>query len=196
MLARWSTWRRKAWLASNLASGPGVHWRSARPTPWPAPEACWALGDVRRRSSHGMSADIKARLRQQGLRSMGPHAPADFPVDPDALAGLSGDFAAPSLKTALRLAARATNLPRQRKSKRCGYRRHSRQAPENLCQRAPRSRARGGPHRRRSSARRARRPWLPSPTCLAIRLGHTKATGRRRRETSIIFSRARLKFSA
>jgi hypothetical protein len=67
---------------------------------------------------HGMPAIVAQTLRAQGLlRSLGPHAP-------DTVGrriatwwrGLEGTFASPALKSAIRLAVRATPRPRKRKS--------------------------------------------------------------------------------
>ncbi|PTM88387.1 site-specific integrase [Mycoplana dimorpha] len=103
------------------------------PLPWPAPEALLLkfvahhLWDPARREndpSHGMPTEVEIGLRSQGLlRSEGPHAPATVRRRLTSWSiltrwrGLSGAFSAPSLKSALRLAVRATNRPRQRKSK-------------------------------------------------------------------------------
>ncbi|MDR6758755.1 integrase [Mycoplana sp. BE70] len=112
----------EAWCA--LATG--------APLPWPAPEALLLkfvahhLWDRVRREAepaHGMPADVESGLRGQGLlRTEGPHAPATVRRRLTSWSiltrwrGLSGDFSAPSLKSALRLAVRATGRPRQRKS--------------------------------------------------------------------------------
>lgn len=102
------------------------------PLPWPAPEALLLkfvahhLWDPVRREddpAHGMPPEVEIGLRSQGLlRSEGPHAPATVRRRLTSWSiltrwrGLSGAFSAPSLKSALRLAARATGRPRQRKS--------------------------------------------------------------------------------
>ena len=100
--------------------------------PWPAPEALLLkfvaqhLWDRKRRESdadHGMPAAVSDSLKQQGfLRSAGPHAPATVRrrlANWSTLTkwrGVVGAFASPALKSALRLAVRATPRPRQRKS--------------------------------------------------------------------------------
>jgi integrase len=74
--------------------------------------------------SHGMPAEIGAGLRAEGLlRVDGPHAPDTVRRRLTSWSiltrwrGLAGAFSAPSLKSALRLAIRASDRPRQRKSK-------------------------------------------------------------------------------
>lgn len=71
-----------------------------------------------------MPVDVDARLRAEGLlRVTGPHAPDTVLRRLTSWSiltrwrGLEGDFRAPSLKSALRLAARAAARPRQRKSR-------------------------------------------------------------------------------
>jgi integrase len=73
--------------------------------------------------SHGMPADVEEELRQQGfLRVSGPHAPATVRrrlANWSTLTrwrGLEGSFSSPSVKSAIRLAVRAINWPRNRKS--------------------------------------------------------------------------------
>ena len=103
------------------------------PLPWPAPEplllkfVAHHLWDPAKRDddpSHGMPAEVEAGLRGKGLlRSDGPHAPATVRRRLTSWSiltrwrGHPGAFATPSLKSALRLAVRATTRPRQRKSK-------------------------------------------------------------------------------
>ncbi|MGI2036174.1 site-specific integrase [Rhizobium panacihumi] len=100
--------------------------------PWPAPEAMLLkfvahhLWDPNKRNTdpdHGMPVSVEQNLRaQRFLKSTGPHAP-------DTVArrlaswstltrwrGLTGAFASPALKSAIRLAVRATPRPRKRKS--------------------------------------------------------------------------------
>jgi len=100
--------------------------------PWPAPEALLLkfvahhLWDPEKRASdsdHGMPADVDDNLRRQGfLKSTGPHAPATVRrrlANWSTLTkwrGLDGTFASPALKSAIRLAVRATPRPRRRKS--------------------------------------------------------------------------------
>lgn len=101
--------------------------------PWPAPESLllkfvahhlWDPVERAEDPSHGMPADVEAGLRIKGLlRTDGPHAPDTVRRRLTSWSiltrwrGLGGFFAAPSLKTALRLAVRASGRPRQRKSK-------------------------------------------------------------------------------
>ena len=103
------------------------------PLPWPAPEslllkfvAQHLFDPVERDANpaHGMPAAVEAGLRLKGLlRTDGPHAPATVRRRLTSWSiltrwrGLSGEFSAPSLKAALRLAVRASGRPRQRKSK-------------------------------------------------------------------------------
>jgi len=121
-------------LASDLAYLEA--WAAAaigNPLPWPAPESLLLkfvahhLWDpVRRQSApaHGMPAELAAHLKARGwLRTDGPHAPATVRRRLTSWSiltrwrGLSGNFGAPSLKSALRLAVRATGRARQHKSK-------------------------------------------------------------------------------
>ncbi len=103
------------------------------PLPWPAPESLLLkfvahhLWDPAKRAedpTHGMPADVEAGLRAERLlRTAGPHAPGTVRRRLTSWSiltrwrGLTGAFAAPSLKSALRLAIRASSRPRQRKSK-------------------------------------------------------------------------------
>ena len=103
------------------------------PLPWPAPESLLLkfvahhLWDPVKRaedSSHGMPDDVEIGLRAKGLlRADGPHAPDTVRRRLTSWSiltrwrGLSGTFSAPSLKSALRLAVRASAQPRRRKSK-------------------------------------------------------------------------------
>ncbi|WFU05688.1 site-specific integrase (plasmid) [Rhizobium sp. CB3171] len=113
----------EAWAA--LATG--------SPLPWPAPESLllkfvahhlWDPAERAADPSHGMPAKVEAGLRAQGLlRVNGPHAPDTVRRRLTSWSiltrwrGLTGEFSAPSLKTALRLAIKASGRPRQRKSK-------------------------------------------------------------------------------
>jgi len=70
-----------------------------------------------------MPSEVEVGLQSQGLlRSEGPHAPATVRRRLTSWSiltrwrGVTGGFAAPSLKSATRLAVRATGRPRQRKS--------------------------------------------------------------------------------
>lgn len=72
---------------------------------------------------HGMPADVEQSLRDQRfLRSSGPHAPDTVRRRLASWStltkwrGLTGVFSSPSLKSAIRLAVRATPRPRKRKS--------------------------------------------------------------------------------
>ncbi|OYR08359.1 site-specific integrase [Brucella grignonensis] len=102
------------------------------PLPFPAPEALllkfvahhlWRPQQREIEPDHGMPADVEEELRQQGfLRVSGPHAPATVRrrlANWSTLTrwrGLEGSFSAPSVKSAIRLAVRAINRPRSRKS--------------------------------------------------------------------------------
>ena len=100
--------------------------------PWPAPEAMLLkfvahhLWDPQYRETdhdHGMPADVEQSMREQRfLRSSGPHAPDTVRRRLASWStltkwrGLTGVFSSPSLKSAIRLAVRATPRPRKRKS--------------------------------------------------------------------------------
>ncbi|MDX0567902.1 tyrosine-type recombinase/integrase [Sinorhizobium medicae] len=101
------------------------------PLPWPAPEALLLkfvahhLWDPVKRaedSSHGMPTDVEVGLRAERLlRAEGPHAPGTVRRRLTSWSiltrwrGFTGAFGAPSLKSAVRRAVKASN--RQRKSK-------------------------------------------------------------------------------
>ncbi len=103
------------------------------PLPWPAPESLllkfvahhlWNLVERETNPDHGMPEDVATALRAKALlRSAGPHAPATVRRRLTTWSiltrwrGLTGSFSAPSLKSALRLAVRASNRLRQRKSR-------------------------------------------------------------------------------
>ncbi len=105
---------------------------TGRSLPWPAPEAMLLkfvahhLWDPEKRKNdpdHGMPADVAEKLRDQNfLRTAGPHAPDTVRRRLASWStltkwrGLSGAFASPALKSAIRLAVRATPRPRKRKS--------------------------------------------------------------------------------
>ena len=189
---------------------------SGRPLPWPAPEALLLkfvahhLWDPVKREAdarHGMPAAVAASLRADGvLRSEGPHAPDTVRRRLSSWAtlhrwrGSEGPFASPALRSALRLAVRASGRPRQRKSKRAV----TRDILDRLAATCARGRlvdirdlailmvafASGG--RRRSEVAHLRLEQLddqsPVPSepanpasrplpCLSIRLGRTKTTG-------------------
>ncbi|MER9969842.1 tyrosine-type recombinase/integrase [Mesorhizobium sp. M0060] len=103
------------------------------PLPWPAPEALLIkfiahhLWDSSRREAdpaHGMPEEVTAALKAQGLlRSDGPHAAATVRRRLSSWStltkwrGLRGNFSAPGLQSAIKLAVRASARPRGRKSK-------------------------------------------------------------------------------
>ncbi|MER9651140.1 site-specific integrase [Mesorhizobium sp. M0199] len=104
------------------------------PLPWPAPETLLIkfvahhLWDSSRRESdptHGMPADIAASLVGQGLLRVTkrPHAPSTVRRRLSSWSTLTrwrvlvGNFNAPGLQSAIRLAVRAGARPRNRKSK-------------------------------------------------------------------------------
>ena len=105
---------------------------SGRSLPWPAPEALLLkfvahhLWDPEKRLTdpdHGMPAEVEDKLRLQGfLRSSGPHAPDTVRRRLATWStltkwrGLQGAFTSPALKSAIRLAVRATPRPKRRKS--------------------------------------------------------------------------------
>jgi integrase len=100
--------------------------------PWPAPEALLLkfvahhLWNPERRlidHLHGMPANVEDKLRLQGfLRADGPHAPDTVRRRLATWStltkwrGLDGAFASPALKSAIKLAVRASVRPRRRKS--------------------------------------------------------------------------------
>jgi len=100
--------------------------------PWPAPEAIllkfvahhlWQPEQRDIDPHHGMPAAVEQSLREQRfLRSSGPHAPDTVRRRLASWStltkwrGLTGFFSSPSLKSAIRLAVRATPRPRKRKS--------------------------------------------------------------------------------
>ena len=106
---------------------------TGRPLPWPAPEALLIkfvahhLWDPARRETdvaHGMPQEVTATLQAQGLlRVDGPHAPSTVRRRLSSWStltgwrGLVGPFNAPGLRSAVRLAVRASARPRARKSK-------------------------------------------------------------------------------
>jgi integrase len=107
---------------------------AGQPLPWPASEAlalkfvAHHLWDPAKRDvdpRHGVPVEVAESLRAEGLlRSDGPHAPNTVRRRLASWStlhrwkGIEGPFAAPSLRSALRLAVRASPRPRQRKSKR------------------------------------------------------------------------------
>jgi integrase len=104
------------------------------PLLWPASESlalkfvAHHLWDPAQREvdpQHGMPDEVAAALREaELLRAAGPHAPSTVKRRLASWGtlhrwkGQEGPFGAPSLRSALRLAVRASNRPRRRKSKR------------------------------------------------------------------------------
>jgi integrase len=104
------------------------------PLAWPAAEALalkfvahhlWDPGKCEADDRHGMPADVGDALRANGLlRTKGPHAPDTVRRRLASWStmhrwrGLEGPFASPALRSALRLAVRASGRPRRRKSER------------------------------------------------------------------------------
>ena len=104
------------------------------PLAWPAAEALalkfvahhlWDPGKREVDNRHGMPADVGDALRANGLlRTKGPHAPDTVRRRLASWStmhrwrGLEGPFASPALRSALRLAVRASGRPRRRKSER------------------------------------------------------------------------------
>ena len=105
---------------------------TGEPLPWPAPEALllkfvahhlWSPAKKATDPNHGMPEHVRADLTSLGLlRSDAPHAPSTVQRRLASWStltrwrGLAGQFNAPGLKSALRLAVRASDRPRQRKS--------------------------------------------------------------------------------
>ena len=105
---------------------------TGRPLPWPAPEALLIkfvahhLWDPARRQTdvaHGMPQEVTVTLQAQGLlRVDGPHAPSTVRRRLSSWStltgwrGLVGPFNAPGLRSAVKLAVRASARPRARKS--------------------------------------------------------------------------------
>ncbi|MDH0126781.1 site-specific integrase [Brucella intermedia GD04153] len=105
---------------------------TGNPLPFPAPEALllkfvahhlWRPQQREIEPDHGMPTDVEGELRQQGfLRVSGPHAPATVRrrlANWSTLTrwrGLEGSFSSPAVRSAVRLAVRALNRPRSRKS--------------------------------------------------------------------------------
>ncbi|NLH82935.1 MAG: integrase, partial [Phyllobacteriaceae bacterium] len=100
--------------------------------PWPAPESLvlkfvahhlWDPAERAADPEHGMPEEVASRLRVDGvLRKDGPHAPQTVQRRLASWStlhrwkGLDGPFSSPSLKTAMRLAVRAADRVRRRKS--------------------------------------------------------------------------------
>ncbi len=105
---------------------------TGQPLPWPAPETLLIkfvahhLWDPSKRETdpaHGMPNDVADTLRAAGLlRIDGPHAPNTVRRRLSSWStltqwrGLTGKFNAPGLRSAIRLAVRASPRPRKRKS--------------------------------------------------------------------------------
>ncbi|MCA1370931.1 site-specific integrase [Bradyrhizobium sp. BRP14] len=121
-------------LASDLGYLEGwCRLATGSPLPWPATESLLLkfvahhLWDPAKRAedpTHGMPAVVEAGLRAERLlRTAGSHAPGTVRRRLTSWSiltrwrGLTGAFGAPSLKSALRLAVKASSRPRQRKSK-------------------------------------------------------------------------------
>ena len=99
---------------------------------WPAGEATvlrfivhhlWDAAEREKNAGHGMPEEVAATLRAEGrLKCAGPHAPATVRrrlalwSSLHRWRGLEGPFSSPSIRNALRLAIRAANRPRGRKS--------------------------------------------------------------------------------
>ena len=99
---------------------------------WPASETTalrfiahhlWDAAEREKNAGHGMPEAVAATLRAEGrLKSAGPHAPATVRrrlalwSSLHRWRGLEGPFASPSVRNALRLAIRAADRPRGRKS--------------------------------------------------------------------------------
>ena len=107
---------------------------TARPLVWPAPTAlvlkfvAHHLFDAEERTRdphHGMPVAVETSLRSRGLlRIAGPHAPATVRrrlsswATLHRLQGLTGPFAEPAVRDAVKLGARAADRPPVRKSRR------------------------------------------------------------------------------
>lgn len=122
-------------LASDLAYLEG--WAAAAtgaPLPWPATEALalkfvahhlWDPAQREIDARHGMPVGVAEALRVESLlRSTGPHAPSTVKRRLASWGtlhrwkGIEGPFGSPALRSAVRLAVRASPRPRRRKSKR------------------------------------------------------------------------------
>lgn len=102
------------------------------PLPWPAPEAVvlkfiahhlYDAAERERDSGHGMPGEVSASLRaQKCLRTEGPHAAGTVHRRLALWStlhrwhGVDGPFSSPNLRNAMRLAVRAADRPRHRKS--------------------------------------------------------------------------------
>ena len=193
------------------------------PLVWPASETTvlrfiahhlWDEEEREKNPEHGMPEAVAEALRAEGrLKSTGPHAPATVRrrlalwSSLHRWRGLEGPFGNPSIRNALRLAIRAADRPRARKSASaitrdildqllatCGRGRAVDLRDRALLlarlwlRRTPPLGNRAAQSRRSRRARAGRRRSLKRRTaksfpCLAIRLRRTKTVvGRRRRE--------------
>jgi hypothetical protein len=105
---------------------------TGKPLPFPAPETLllkfiahhlWRPQPREIELDHGMPTGVEVELRRQGfLRVSGPHAPSAVRLRPANWStltrwrGQEGSVSSPSVKSAIRLAMRALNRPRNRKS--------------------------------------------------------------------------------
>ena len=105
---------------------------TAAPLVWPASETTvlrfiahhlWDEAEREKNPEHGMPREVAEALRAEGrLKSTGPHAPATVRrrlalwSSLHRWRGLEGPFSSPSIRNALRLAIRAADRPRARKS--------------------------------------------------------------------------------
>jgi len=120
-------------LASDLAYLEAwAHASTATPLVWPASETTvlrfiahhlWDEAERDKNPEHGMPQAVAEALRDSGrLKSTGPHAPATVRrrlalwSSLHRWRGLEGPFGNPSIRNALRLAIRAADRPRARKS--------------------------------------------------------------------------------
>ena len=196
--------------------------------PWPAPEAlvlkfvAHHLYDARAKetdATHGMPADVARLLAaEKCLRTQGPHAPATVRrrlalwSTLHRWRGIEGPFSSQNIRAAVRLAVRAANRPRSRKSTEAVTRDildqllatcHA-ETLVDIRDRALLLVAFGSGGRRRSEVAKLRlddlidRPRVPAdpgdsegPTlpCLAIRLGRTKTASLEDDERVILIGR-------
>jgi len=120
-------------LASDLAYLEGwARASTAKPLVWPASETTvlrfiahhlWDEEEREKNPEHGMPQAVAEVLRAEGrLKSTGPHAPATVRrrlalwSSLHRWRGLEGPFGSPAIRNALRLAIRASDRPRARKS--------------------------------------------------------------------------------
>jgi integrase len=107
---------------------------TGEPLPWPAPPGLilkfiahhlWDPAEKEQDGSHGMPQEVQTALRSLGtLQKRGPHAPSTVQRRLASWGtlhgwrGLQGHLKDPAIKSALRLAMRASRRPRVRKSER------------------------------------------------------------------------------